>query len=651
MKRLVICALAAVLLGGGAAGAEPAKPVSAVATPAGAGAPAPSATAVAPPAVRGAVKDAAPAKVKTNKAITLSMFALIILATLGIVVRAAKKTQTVADYYTAGGGISGIQNGWAITGDVVSAASFLGMSGLISLYGIDGFMYSTGPILGFVTILLLMAEPLRNAGKYTMGDILCFRASPKPVRAAAAISTVAVSTFYLLAQMVGAGKLMQLLLDIPYKVSVIGVGTLLIIYVVFGGMKATTWVQIIKAALLLTAAVLLSLLVALKAGLNPLRFFADVVNNAAIQDHVRMGVLKHPLPEPGFDYGKRFLQPGLFLKNPLDQVSLGLAWVLGAAGLPHIMMRFFTVPNAKEARKSIRIAVFLMGAFFILTTFLGFGAAIHITPQKIAAMDKGGNMATLLLAQYLGGGEGSIGGDLFLAFVCAVAFATILAVVSGLVLAASAAIAHDIYVNIVKDGKAGQKEQVVTARVTSLVVGALAIWMGIAAEKENIVALVALAFAVAASGNFPVIMLSLFWRKFNTAGIVSGIVVGTVTAIGLVLVSPNMTYPKKIAADAKKVADAMEKKQAAGEVLAEKDRKALEKARSDYAKNRDGTSIMGLDAPLFPLKNPGIVSIPLGFLAAVIGCLAFRDRRAEDMFDEIYVRQNTGIGVAKAIEH
>ncbi|WP_298273201.1 cation acetate symporter [Geobacter sp.] len=651
MKRLVICALAAVLLGGGAAGAEPAKPVSAVATPAGAGAPAPSATAVAPPAVRGAVKDAAPAKVKTNKAITLSMFALIILATLGIVVRAAKKTQTVADYYTAGGGISGIQNGWAITGDVVSAASFLGMSGLISLYGIDGFMYSTGPILGFVTILLLMAEPLRNAGKYTMGDILCFRASPKPVRAAAAISTVAVSTFYLLAQMVGAGKLMQLLLDIPYKVSVIGVGTLLIIYVVFGGMKATTWVQIIKAALLLTAAVLLSLLVALKAGLNPLRFFADVVNNAAIQDHVRMGVLKHPLPEPGFDYGKRFLQPGLFLKNPLDQVSLGLAWVLGAAGLPHIMMRFFTVPNAKEARKSIRIAVFLMGAFFILTTFLGFGAAIHITPQKIAAMDKGGNMATLLLAQYLGGGEGSIGGDLFLAFVCAVAFATILAVVSGLVLAASAAIAHDIYVNIIKDGKANQKEQVVTARITSLVVGALAIGMGIAAEKENIVALVALAFAVAASGNFPVIMLSLFWRKFNTAGIVAGIVVGTVAAIGLVLVSPNMTYPKKIAADAKKVVETLEKKQAAGEVLAEKDLKALEKARSDYAKNKDGTSIMGLDAPLFPLKNPGIVSVPLGFLAAVIGCLAFRDRRAEDMFDEIYVRQNTGIGIAKAIEH
>lgn len=654
MKKLVSSCLVSIFLGTLAYAAEPAKAPSqsmaapAVAAPghAAAGA-AGAAKAPAAPVNNVAVT----AKVKTNKAITLSMFGLIIASTLGVVVWAARKTKTAADFYTAGGGISGLQNGWAITGDVVSAASFLGMSGLISLYGIDGFLYSTGPILGFVTILLLMAEPLRNAGKYTMGDILCFRASDKPVRAAAAISTVAVSTFYLLAQMVGAGKLMQLLLDIPYRVAVIGVGALLIVYVVFGGMKATTWVQIIKAALLLTAAAVLSLLVALKAGLNPLRFFADVVNNPNIQDHVRMNVLKDPLPAAGFDYGKRFLQPGLFLKNPLDQISLGLAWVLGAAGLPHIMMRFFTVPNAKEARKSIRIAVFLMGAFFILTTFLGFGAAIHISPQKVAAMDKGGNMATLLLAQYLGGGEGSIGGDLFLAFVCAVAFATILAVVSGLVLAASAAIAHDIYVNIIRNGKADQHEQVRVARITSLVVGAAAILMGLAAEKQNIVALVALAFAVAASGNFPVIILSLFWKKFNTAGIVSGIVVGTIAAIGLVLVSPNMTYPKKIAADARMVVDVLEKKQADGAPLADKDLAALEKARSDYKKNKDGSSIMGLDKPLFLLKNPGIISVPLGFLAAILGCLAFRDRRAEEMFDEIYVRQNTGIGIAKAVEH
>lgn len=648
MKKFVLTCVVAISLGSAAYAAEPApaapKAIPTVTASA-------SITAAAPAASPIADKSAAPAKVKTNKAITLSIFALIIASTLGVVVWAAKRTKTAADFYTAGGGITGVQNGWAITGDVVSAASFLGMSGLISLYGIDGFLYSTGPILGFVTILLLMAEPLRNAGKYTMGDILCFRASAKPVRAAAAISTVVVSTFYLLAQMVGAGKLMQLLLDIPYRVSVIGVGTLLIVYVVFGGMKATTWVQIIKAGLLLSAAVLISFLVGIKSGMDPIRFFADVVSNVNVQDHVRMNVLKDPLPVAGFDYGKRFLQPGLFLKNPLDQISLGLAWVLGAAGLPHIMMRFFTVPNAKEARKSIKIAVFLMGIFFILTTFLGFGAAIHISPQKVAAMDKGGNMATLLLAQYVGGGEGSIGGDLFLAFVCAVAFATILAVVSGLVLAASAAIAHDIYVNIIRDGKADQHEQVKVARITSLVVGAAAIIMGLAAEKQNIVALVALAFAVAASGNFPVIILSLFWRKFNTAGIVSGIVVGTVAAVGLVLVSPNMTYPKKIAEDAHKIIVTLKKKQAEGVVLGGKDLLALDKARKEYDKNKDGSSLMGLDKPLFPLKNPGIISVPLGFLAAIFGCLAFRDRRAEEMFDEIYVRQNTGIGIAKAVDH
>lgn len=649
MKKTVITCVLALSLGAFAYAAEPGKAPATQQVEPAVTASVPQGT--APAAVSAPAMPAAPAKIKTNKMITIGMFSFIILITLGVVVWAGKKTKTASDFYTAGGGISGLQNGWAITGDVVSAASFLGMSGLISLYGIDGFMYSTGPILGFVTILLLMAEPLRNAGKYTMGDILCIRASQKPVRAAAAISTVAVSTFYLLAQMVGAGKLMQLLLDIPYKVSVIGVGTLLIFYVVFGGMKATTYVQIIKAALLMSAAALLSVLVAAKAGFNPLRLFSDIVSSSAIQDHVRMGVLKHPLAEAGFDYGKRFLQPGLFLKNPLDQVSLGLAWILGAAGLPHIMMRFFTVPNAKEARKSIRIAVLLMGAFFIMTTFLGFGAAIHITPQKIAAMDKGGNMATLLLAQFLGGGEGSIGGDMFLAFVCAVAFATILAVVSGLVLAASAAIAHDIYVNIIKDGKADQQEQVKVARITSFIVGIAAILMGLAAEKENIVALVALAFAVAASGNFPVIILSLFWRKFNTAGIVSGIVVGTVAAIGLVMVSPNMTYPKKIAADAKKIVDTLEKKQTEGAILAEKDLGALQKARSDYAKNKDGKSMVGLDAPLFPLKNPGIVSIPLGFMAAIFGCLLMRDRRAEEMFDEVYVRQNTGIGIAKAAEH
>ena len=613
---------------------------------------APAASVALPPLVATAKPaDAAPAKVTPNRGITIGMFALIIAVTMGVVVWAAKKTQTAADFYTAGGGITGFQNGWAIAGDYMSAASFLGMSGLISLYGIDGFMYAVGPMFSFIAILLVIAEPCRNAGKYTLGDILSFRSSPKIVRAVAALSTVTVSIFYLIAQMVGAGKLMQMLLNIPYKVSVIGVGALMVAYVVFGGMKATTWVQIIKASLLMGATTVLCFLVAMKSGFNPVTFFTDIVNSSNVQEHVRMNVLKDVIAKEGVNYGQRFLEPGLFLKNPLDQISLGVAWALGAAGLPHILMRFFTVPSAKEARKSIIIALFLNASFFFMISIIGFGAALYLTPQSILAVDKGGNMATLLLAQFMGGGAGSLGGDIFLAFICAVAFATILAVVSGLVLAASAAIAHDVYVNIIKDGKADQHLQVKVARITSLLVGTSAILMGLAAEKENVVALVALAFAVAASGNFPVIILSLFWKRFNTAGIVSGLVVGTVTALGLVVISPVMTYPKKVAADAKKIVETLEKKMAGGAVLADKEVKVLEKSRVDYEKNKNGTSMVGLDKPIFPLKNPGIFSVPIGFLAAVFGCLLFRDRRAEDMFAEIDVRQNTGLGIAKASDH
>jgi len=622
-------------------------------TPAAAS-PAASQAVKAPDAAKPAAAPAAPAaptNIKPNRAITITMFLAIIGITLCVVVWAAKHTSSASDFYAAGGGITGLQNGWAIAGDYMSAASFLGMSGLISLYGIDGFMYAVGPAFSFIVILLVIAEPCRNAGKYTLGDILSFRTTQKPVRAVAALSTVTVSLFYLIAQMVGAGKLMQVLLDIPYKVSVIGVGILMVAYVAFGGMKATTWVQIIKAALLMSGTVLLALLVMVKAGLNPIGFFADIVNNQLIQDHVRMNVLKDAVAKPGFDYGQRFLEPGLFLKNPMDQISLGIAWALGAAGLPHILMRFFTVPSAKEARKSIVIALFINGSFFFLINLIGFGAALYLTPQLISKVDKGGNMATLLLAQHLGGGAGSVGGDLFLAFICAVAFATILAVVSGLVLAASAAIAHDIYVNIIKDGKADQHTQVRVARITSLFVGIAAIVMGLAAEKENVVALVALAFAVAASGNFPAVMLSLFWRRFNTAGVISALLVGTISALVLCLISPVMTYPQKIADDAKKVIVALEKKQAEGVVLAEKDLKALDKARVDFSKNDGGTSMVGLKAPIFPLRNPGIVSAPLGLIAAILGTLLFRDKRAEEMFDEIEVRQITGLGISKASDH
>ncbi|MBT1074193.1 solute symporter family protein [Geobacter grbiciae] len=593
---------------------------------------------------------ATPKKMQTNRGFTICMFLVIIAATAGIVVWASKSTSTAADYYAAGGGISGMQNGWAIAGDFLSAATFLGITGLMSLFGPDGFMYSVGIIISFLTILLIIAEPCRNAGKYTLGDILAFRSSSKAVRAVASLSAVVVSIFYLLGQMVGAGKLMQLLLGIPYKASIIGVGALIIIYVALGGMKATTWVQIIKAGLLMFTGLVLSIAILWKSGFNLLGFFDSVAASQAIQDHVR-GVMKHPTAEPGFDYGQRFLELGLFFKNPLDQISLGLAWILGAAGLPHVMMRFFTVPNAKEARKSVVVSMFLIGAFLIMVSFLGFGAALYVTPQQISALDKGGNMAGLMIAQYVGGGAGSIAGDLLLAFVCAVAFATILAVVSGLVLASSAAIAHDLYVNVVKGGKADQGTQIKVARVASFFVGAVAIVLGIACENLNIAQLVGLALAVVASANFPVLIFALFWKRFNSAGIISGLVVGTVVTIAVLMVSPNMTYPKKIAADAQKIVLSLEKKQAGGVVLAEKELKALEKARVDYAQNKNGTSLVGLDAPLFPLKNPGIVSVPIGFLVTIVATLLFRNRREEEMFEELFVRQTTGYGVAKAAKH
>ncbi|MCM0081631.1 cation acetate symporter [Geomonas sp. Red32] len=660
-KKIFIAASLALSLAGAAFADEPAKAPAAspaaMSAPAAQGA-APAATQAAPAAEKSAVAAPAPApakkELKANRTITIGMFVLIIGITMGIVVWAAKKTKTASDFYAAGGGITGAQNGWAIAGDYMSAASFLGISGLISLYGYDGFMYSVGWLVAYITVLLIVAEPCRNAGKYTLGDILSFRTSPKPVRAIAAISTVSVATFYLTAQMVGAGKLMALLVGIPYKASIIGVGILMVGYVVFGGMVATTWVQIIKAGLLMAGAFLLSVLVMAKAGFNPIGFFSSIVSNPEIQDHVSKMVLKDGIILNGVDAGQRFLEPGLFLKNPLDQISLGMALVLGTAGMPHILMRFFTVPTAQAARKSVIIAMFLIGGFYILTTLLGFGAAISLSPQGIKSIDAGGNMATLMLAEKLGADIAPVIGDLFLAFLCAVAFATILAVVSGLVLAASAAIAHDIYVNVIKDGHADQNEQMFAARLTSVVVGTCGIIIGIMAENQNVAHLVALAFAVAASGNLPVVVLSLFWRKFNTGGVISGLVVGTVCSIVLVMVSPNMTYPKAVAAGAKKVITAMEKKQAtlpAGATLDEKDLKALAKARKDYDTNKDGTSILGLDKPIFTLKNPGIVSIPLGFLAAIIGCLAFPSRRSEEMFDEVYVRQNTGIGMAKAIDH
>jgi cation/acetate symporter len=598
-----------------------------------------------------------PTTLKANPKVTIPIFLMIIGATMAVVVWSAKQTKSAADFYTAGGGITGTQNGWAIAGDYMSAASFLGISGMISLYGYDGFMYSVGWLVAYITVLLIIAEPCRNAGKYTLGDILSFRTSPKPVRAVAAISTVAVSTFYLTAQMVGAGKLMQLLIGVPYKTAIIGVGILMVGYVVFGGMTATTWVQIIKAGLLMTGAFLLSILVSIKSGFNPIQFFNDIATSQNVIDHVKLLPIYLKEVKAGTataDVGQRFLEPGLFLTNPLDQISLGMALVFGTAGMPHILMRFFTVPTAQAARKSVIVAMFIIGTFYILTTLLGFGAAIHVTPQSIKSVDAGGNMAAMMLAKQMGGEFSPFLGDLLLAFLCAVAFATILAVVSGLVLAASAAIAHDIYVNVIKDGHADQHQQVFAARATSFIVGACGIVIGIAAEKQNVAHLVALAFAVASSGNLPAVFLSLFWKKFNTAGVISALLVGTIASIGLVMVSPNMTYPDVVANNAKAAYTKLEGDIAAGKIAPEameKTVKTIEAKKAEEIKNRGGKSMLGLSKPLFNLKNPGIISIPLGFLAAILATLAFPSKKSEEMWDEIYVRQNTGLGMAKAIDH
>jgi cation/acetate symporter len=366
--------------------------------------------------------------------------------------------------------------------------------------------------------------------------------------------------------------------------------------------------------------------------------------------------------------GQRFLEPGLYFKAPIDQISLGMALVFGTAGLPHILMRFFTVPTAKEARKSVIWAMGIIGGFYVVTIFLGMGSAINVGASTIKAVDAGGNMAAPLLAQYVGGGADSLLGNLFLAFVAAVAFATIVAVVAGLVLAAASAIAHDLYVGVIRGEHVTPQEQVRAARIATVAVGALAIVIGIAAKGQNVAHLVALAFAVAASANFPCVLLTLYWRRCNTGGIVLGMIVGTLTAIGLVLVSPNMTYPKAVKAAAQKVVDAAPAREAKlnadlaaapDDAARTKVRRALDGAAKDVAAAKgnldrfrnDETSMVGLEKPLFELRNPGLVSIPLGFIAVLLGSLLYRDKRADDMWDELYARQNTGILAAKAVAH
>ena len=523
--------------------------------------------------------------------VSLAMFLAFIAATLGITYWASGKSQGASAYFAAGRRITGWQNGLAIAGDYMSAASFLGIAGLIAFYGFDGFMYSVGFLVAYLTVLFVVAEPLRNAGKYTMADIVAYRLRARPVRAWASLNTLTVSTFYMIAQMVGAGALVNLLLadsGISYTGAVTGVGALMIVYVVFGGMLATTWVQIVKAVLLMSGTLLLSILVMAHFGFDFGAFF-----QASSEVSYQLN---------GQTVTQNFLEPGLYYLPPygaLDLISLGLALIFGTAGLPHILIRFYTVPDAKTARVSVFWAMLLIGAFYIMTTFLGFGAATIVGRDMIS--DNGGiNMSAPLLAQ-------ALAGDIFFAFISAVAFATILAVVAGLTISASTSFAHDFYTNVIHHGKErAPDEEVKVARITAFVVGAVSIAIaGGLGPSANVAFLVGLAFAVAASANLPVILLSVFWRKFTTRGAVWGMAGGLVSSIVLILISPSFMTP-------------------GGLIDAE---------------------------PLFPLRNPGIISIPFGFLMSYLGSITSSEPAAEAMFTELSVRANTGLGAEKASSH
>lgn len=511
---------------------------------------------------------------------SLWIFLAFVAATLVITWFSARRSRGASAYFAAGRRITGWQNGLAVAGDYMSAASFLGIAGMIAMNGYDGFMYSVGFLVAYLTVLFLVAEPLRNAGKYTMADVLAYRLKPRPVRAAASLSTLTVSLFYMIAQMVGAGVLVrQLIPGVSYDAAVVGVGVLMVVYVVFGGMLATTWVQIIKAILLIGGSILLSVLVLQRFDFDLEKFFASLTTIRSTG-------------ADGQTITRNFLTPGLIFKNPWDQISLGMALLLGTAGLPHILIRFYTVPDAKTARASVVWAMLIIGLFYIMTTFFGFGAASLLGPDHIAA-NGGTNMAAPELARFLGG-------EVFFAFICAVAFATILAVVAGLTISASTSFAHDFFANVIHHGREHKPgEEVRVARITAFVVGAASIAIAIMlGPGVNVAFLVGLAFAVAASANLPVMVFSLYWKRFNTAGAVTGLLVGLISSIALILVSP------------------------------------------DFMKN-----------PLFPLKNPALASIPLGFLAAWLGTLLSGEVPSELKFTELQVRAQTGLGAEKATEH
>ncbi|MHC2850524.1 cation/acetate symporter [Corynebacterium mucifaciens] len=534
-----------------------------------------------------------------NPVLNIAIFGAFIAITLYIVTRAGKTTNESADFYTGGASFSGTQNGLAIAGDYLSAASFLGIVGSIALNGYDGFLYSIGFFVAWLVALLLVAEPLRNVGRFTMADVLSFRLRQKPVRVAAAFGTLFVSLFYLIAQMAGAGSLVSVLLDLhSYTAQAICVGivgVIMIIYVLVGGMKGTTYVQMIKAVLLIAGVLIMSALafITAKGGLT-------AVFDQAIDTHAASGYLA----EKGYQ-ADDILKPGLkyggSTTSKLDFVSLGLSLVLGTAGLPHVLMRFYTVPTAKEARKSVTWAIVLIGSFYLLTLVLGYAAAAFVGPDRILAAPGGANSAAPLLAFELGG-------SIFMALISAVAFATVLAVVAGLAITASASIAHDVYDAVLRDGQSTEAEQVRVSRITVVVLGIVAIILGILAMQQNVAFLVSLAFAIAASANLPTILYSLYWKRFNTTGAVASIYTGLISALVLIALSP--------------------------------------------AVSGSATSMFpNADWAIFPLSSPGLVSIPLGFLAGIIGTYLGKPDNLDQLQAEMEVRSLTGVGVEAPVDH
>ncbi|HEY6010120.1 MAG TPA: sodium/solute symporter [Nitrospirota bacterium] len=587
--------------------------------------------------------------------IAVAFFVLFVLTTLGITYWAAKRTRTTKEFYAAGRSITGFQNGLALAGDYMSAASFLGIAGLVSTKGYDGLIYSVGWLVGWPIVMFLISEPLRNLGKYTFADVVAFRLKQRPIRAAAAAGSLATVLFYLIAQMVGAGTLFKLMFNLPYEAALVLVAILMISYVLFGGMIATTWVQIIKAVLLLGGATLLVFLV-----LNKVDFsYGNLFNQASAK------------------YGKSFLEPGGLVSDPIDAFSLGLALMFGTAGLPHILMRFYTVPDAKEARKSVFYATGFIGYFYILTVTIGFGAAVLIGADGgalgrdiIMSIDKGGNMAAPLLAE-------ALGGSLFLGFLAAVAFATILAVVAGLTLAGASALSHDLYVGVIRNGVANEKEEVKVAKIATVSLGVTAMILAMLFKGQNVAFMVGLAFAIAASANFPALLLSLMWKKFTTAGAVWSIYTGMFLAVILIILSPTVYVDIIHKADkdavTKQVAeidtrikavdtdvDALKKQLVAADALAalKKKEKIAAETKNAQVQSSIDTRMKDKDAlaaqkketaakmPVAPIKykNIGIFSMAAAFLVGILLSLMFPDKESEEKFADEKLREYAGIG-------